>query len=123
MRGSKCSISLPMTEVPQEADGEAGPLAGTSSWDGKLGFSVDIAGGMGPGQGPAVGRAYQGAGFGVLTWLQGPSMVYESGYSHTAKVSPMRHPGSTRTLAKVGGVRAAPVTWSMCVGNSDGKVV
>lgn len=121
MRCSQCSISLPMTQVPQEADDEAEPLASTLSWGGKLGFSDDTAEGRGPGQGPAVGRAYQGAGFGAPTW-QGLSMAYRSGHHPAMKVSPMQRPYSTLTLTKVG-EKATPVTWSMCVGNSDGHVV
>lgn len=34
----------------------------------------------------------------------------------------MQCPYSTLTLTKVG-EKATPVTWSMCVGNSDGHVV
>lgn len=68
-----------------------------------------------------MGRAYQGAGFGAPTW-QGPSMAYGSGHRPAVKVSPVQGAYSTLTLTKVG-ERAAPVTWSMCVGNNDGDVV
>lgn len=68
MGGSKCPISQMTTQVSQEVDGEPGPQVASSpgmeAWVGSRG-SVMIGRGRIPGPGPAVGRAHQGADFGV----------------------------------------------------------